>query len=249
MKEITINQLTIGNGIPKICVPVTGKTEEEILIQTEAAAKEQPDLLEWRADFYENLENAVCVEQTAKKIADILGEIPILFTIRTSQEGGMRAYSTEDYVNALLMTKEISCIRLVDVELLKNRDALREPVKELKKAGKIIIASNHHFDRTPSVEKMAEIFSVMEESDADIRKLAVMPKREEDVLALLYATVLAKRNGEKPVISMSMGKLGAVSRVCGEIFGSCVTFGMVGEASAPGQISAAKLRKMLQSLA
>lgn len=248
MKEITINQLTIGNGIPKICVPVTGSTEEEIIRQTEEAVKEQPDILEWRADFYENLEQAACVKKVAKKISDILGEIPILFTIRTSKEGGMRAYSTEDYVNALLVTKEISCIRLVDVELLKDADSLREPVKELKEAGKIIIASNHHFDRTPSVEEMSEIFSVMEESDADIRKLAVMPKKEEDVLALLYATVLAKRNGEKPVISMSMGKLGAVSRVCGEIFGSCVTFGMVGEASAPGQISAAKLRKMLQSL-
>lgn len=249
MKEITINELTIGNGIPKICVPVTGSTEEEIIRQTEAAVMEQPDILEWRADFYENLEDAACVEQTAKRISDILGEIPILFTIRTKREGGMRDYSTEDYVNALLMTKRIPCIRLVDVELLMDRDALREPVKELKAAGKIIIASNHHFDRTPSVEEMSEIFTVMEGSDADIRKLAVMPKQEEDVLALLYATVLAKRNGEKPVISMSMGKLGAVSRVCGEIFGSCVTFGMVGEASAPGQIPVTGLREILRNLA
>lgn len=248
MKEITINQLTIGNGTPKICVPVTGSTEEEIIRQTEEAVKEQPDILEWRADFYENLENASCVEATAEKICDILGEIPLLFTIRTKGEGGMRAYSTEDYVNALLSTKEIACIRLVDVELLMDTETLREPVKELKKAGKIIIASNHHFDGTPSVEEMSEIFSVMEESDADIRKLAVMPKKEEDVLALLYATVLAKRHGEKPVISMSMGKLGAVSRVCGETFGSCVTFGMVGEASAPGQIPAARLRQILKNL-
>lgn len=248
MKEIKINQLLIGSGIPKICVPVTGRTEAEIVRQTEAAVQTNPDILEWRADFYENLEDAVCVEATAKRISDILGEIPILFTIRTKREGGMREYSTEDYVNALHMVETISCIQLVDVELMMDRDALREPVRALKRAGKIIIASNHHFDTTPSVEEMTEIFAKMEESDADIRKLAVMPKQEEDVLALLYATVLAKRSGEKPVISMSMGKLGAVSRVCGEVFGSCVTFGMVGEASAPGQIPVAGLREIMRNL-
>ena len=40
---------------------------------------------------------------------------------------------------------------------------------------------------------------------------------------------------------MSMGKLGVISRICGEVFGSAVTFGTAGKASAPGQLPANQL--------
>ena len=33
MKEICIGKLKIGSGIPKICVPITGRTREEIKAQ------------------------------------------------------------------------------------------------------------------------------------------------------------------------------------------------------------------------
>ena len=36
---------------------------------------------------------------------------------------------------------------------------------------------------------------------------------------------------------MSMGALGAVSRLAGEAFGSAMTFANPGQASAPGQVS------------
>ena len=88
----------------------------------------------------------------------------------------------------------------------------------------------------------------MEQAGADIRKLAVMPSCPEDVLALLLATVAANRTGEQPVITMSMSSLGAISRVAGQIFGSCVTFGTVGTASAPGQLELSDLKHFLHKL-
>ena len=76
--------------------------------------------------------------------------------------------------------------------------------------------------------------------------MAVMPKNERDVLVLLDATLSMKElHGETPVITMSMGRMGVVSRIAGEVFGSAVTFGTAGEASAPGQIDAERLRGML----
>ena len=52
---ITIKKTAIGDGIPKICVPITGSREKEILERARAAADAGPDLAEWRIDFWEDL--------------------------------------------------------------------------------------------------------------------------------------------------------------------------------------------------
>lgn len=248
MKAVNIRNMQIGPGIPKICVPVTGVTEEEILEQAKQAVEQQPDLLEWRADFYEYLANSEYVRKLSEKLRVILRQIPMIFTVRTSSEGGNYQGSTEDYVNILLETGKCSQIDLVDVELYKDISRMTDLTKELQAMGKAVIVSNHHFHETPSRERMEEILAQMEEAGADIRKLAVMPEGPEDVLELLYATLSANRTGEAPVITMSMSGLGAVSRVCGQIFGSAVTFGTVGKASAPGQLELANLRLCLEQL-
>ena len=88
----------------------------------------------------------------------------------------------------------------------------------------------------------------MERAGADIAKIAVMPQKAEDVLELLSATLKAVQSMSCPVITMSMGKSGMISRVCGEIFGSSVTFGSMHTSSAPGQIDIEALRQMLAVL-
>lgn len=248
MKTVNIREIRIGTGIPKICVPVTGTTEQEILEQTKQAVEKQPDLLEWRADFYCHVEEREKVAELAGKMRTILRQIPMIFTVRTAQEGGNCRISTKDYVNILKAAAESPEIDLVDVELYKDFSQMEKLTAELQKKGKKVIASNHHFQETPAQEKMENILDQMEAAGADIRKLAVMPQDSEDVLKLLAATVWANKNGEAPVITMSMGSLGAVSRVCGQVFGSAVTFGTVGAASAPGQLELEELRSILERL-
>ena len=71
----------------------------------------------------------------------------------------------------------------------------------------------------------------------------------QDVLTLLAATLTMKEKyATRPLITMSMGKSGGVSRVTGRLFGSAMTFGTVGQASAPGQIAIAKLREVMDIL-
>ena len=68
-------------------------------------------------------------------------------------------------------------------------------------------------------------------------KLACMPKTREDVDTLLNATAAMKEEfPDFPLITMSMGELGKVSRLYGGLYGSFVSFGCVSEASAPGQV-------------
>lgn len=88
----------------------------------------------------------------------------------------------------------------------------------------------------------------MEKAGAHIGKLAVMPGKEEDVLALLNVTLKAKRTLSIPVITMSMSNLGMISRICGELCGSVLTFGCIEKASAPGQIPVDKLASCLELL-
>ncbi len=247
MKVINIRNTQIGSGLPKICVPVTGVSKEEILQQTAKAVEQAPDLLEWRADFYEDLFEIEKVKQTAKTMRNILGEIPLIFTIRTKGEGGNCDILPENYSNILKHVAQIEDIDLIDVEIFMA-ESMKVLIKELQKDEKVVIASNHHFHCTPSIEEMTQILDAMEQAGADIRKLAVMPSCPEDVLALLSATVEANHKGENPVITMSMNCLGAVSRVAGQIFGSCVTFGTVGSASAPGQLELSDLKRFLKKL-
>ena len=102
-----------------------------------------------------------------------------------------------------------------------------------------VIASNHDFAKTPSKESMIQILCKMQDMKADILKLAVMPQNSDDVLRLMEATKeMVKHHAKQPVVTISMSDLGRITRVSGEEFGSCMTFGAGRDASAPGQIEA-----------
>ena len=110
-----------------------------------------------------------------------------------------------------------------------------------------VVLSKHDFAKTPPAEEIAATLLHMKELGADLPKYAVMPHTPEDVLALLDATLRASRK-VGPVITMSMGELGKLSRVSGGVFGSCVTFGAGQNASAPGQLDAEDLRAILEDV-
>jgi 3-dehydroquinate dehydratase-1 len=70
----------------------------------------------------------------------------------------------------------------------------------------------------------------------------------DDVLTLLTATLQAGELLSIPLVSMSMGAQGTVSRLCGGAFGSALSFGMGAGASAPGQLPVAGLKAALALL-
>lgn len=241
INPVKVRGVTVGRGIPKICVPITGGTKEEIIRQSEKTAVEAPDLVEWRFDYYGS-----CFDQEAKDIlVDMRGifrHIPIIFTFRTREEGGVRQISTQNYRNLLQDVAKHPEIDLIDVELERADQTL---IDQLHAAGKQLILSRHYFDGTPSVDEMEIVFRRMNEKNADILKLAVMPADIADVRRLMEVTHKISSQYRQPVVTMSMGDTGLISRICGEATGSSITFGAVGEVSAPGQISACELRKLL----
>lgn len=245
MNTIKIKNVEIGKGIPKICIPLTGKNREEIIEEMEIVKKSSPDLIEWRVDFFEESDNPERVCEMLGTINDSFKQIPVLFTFRTKEEGGEKSIMSEDYVKLLKEVSERRLADIVDVQVFWYGEKSEDFIKELKETGAVVLASSHHFEGTPSVREMSDALYTMENRGADIVKLAVMPQSGKDVCALLEATMERKEHSNKPMITMSMGQSGMLSRICGELTGSCVTFASGKQASAPGQIKADELKKVL----
>ena len=249
MKQtVLIKNVEFGAGQPKICLPVVARTDAEIRQQLMTIAHGQPDLVEFRADWYTDVMDRSARRFALDGIRTLLPQTPLLFTYRTRREGGENELSDADYLRLCLEVIEDCAADLIDVELFMGEEIVAQIVRAAHEKGIAVICSSHDFEKTPAREEMLRRFRAMEALGADLLKLAVMPQSAEDVLALLSATAEMDTTGSRPVISMSMGKLGAISRLCGEQFGSCVTFGAAGKASAPGQIEARALRSILETL-
>lgn len=247
IQTVVVKTVEIGNGIPKICVPVQGKSKKEILEQMDSISGFPCDLIEWRSDSFEN------VERDLEEILEVLKkkrkEKPLIFTYRTLREGGYGKNDAKICKDLGVRAIQSGNIDLLDVEYsMKEMDA-KEMMKKAHTFGIKVIVSSHDFEKTPTVEEMIRKMCHMQETGADLIKQAVMPHSKEDVLKLLQATEEMNRlYAKRPLITMSMSDIGMISRYCGGVFGSAVTFAAGAEASAPGQPEANELKKVLSVL-
>ena len=249
MDTVYIRKLAIGEGRPKICVPICGKNREEILREAENMQKLPADLIEWRADWYEDVFDREALQETLGALRRSLGDKPLLFTFRSIQEGGEKAISPEQYLAVGQAVCESGQADGLDVELFMDGKVTKALIEAAHRQGMAVIASNHDFIKTPEKDEITRRLILMDEMGADILKIAVMPKAKADVLELLTATEeMGRIYTEKPVVTMSMGPMGLISRLAGETFGSAITFGAGEKASAPGQMPAEQLEKVLDAI-
>lgn len=249
MNTVKMRNLEIGSGIPKVIVPIVAKDAEGIEAKGKELAAYTMDVVEWRVDFYESVFETEKVVDTAKKLRAALGDVPILFTFRTKGEGGEREISPEQYTALNRAAAESGYVDAVDVEIFSGDEVVREIIDAAHSAGKVVVASNHDFHKTPAKEELVSRLRKMQEMGADLPKIAVMPQTREDVITLLDATQeMAGKYADRPIITMSMGALGVASRIIGESAGSAMTFGAVGQISAPGQIPVEKLQSAMEIL-
>lgn len=249
MQTVVIRNLTIGAGIPKICVPIVGVTKEEIVTAAQKIRESKADFTEWRADWFTKADDLQKVKEILTELRGILNEMPLLCTFRTKQEGGEKPIGLQDYTAFYESVVQTGLADLIDAELSAGEAAVRQLVAAAHANGVKVIASNHNFSHTPQKAEIIQKLCSMQELGADLLKIAVMPHSSADVLTLLSATEQMRRESAKrPVITMAMGAAGVISRICGETFGSAVTFAAVGKTSAPGQMQVEELAQILSSL-
>lgn len=248
-KAVTVKNITFQEGGTLICVPLIGKTLDELKANARILATAGADLIEWRVDHFAQVREPQLVQQALSDIRQILADIPLLFTFRSKKEGGETEISDEAYFELNRQAAISGLADLIDIELFNDEAHIRAVIDAAHGAGVKVIMSNHDFHKTPAQEDIIYRLRRMQELGADLPKIAVMPQTPQDVLTLLSATLTMKEKyATRPIITMSMAKMGGISRVTGRLFGSAMTFGTVGQASAPGQIAIKELREMMDIL-
>ena len=246
MNTVKIRDIEIGAGAPKIIVPIVGVTKEDIIEEAKTFDSIPIDVVEWRVDWFEGVFDFAKVEDVLKDLREVLGSIPLLMTFRTSKEGGEKAIEPEAYAELNIKAAQTGYVDLVDVEIFTGDDIVKKIIDGAHAAGVKVIASNHDFFKTPAKADIIYRLRKMQDMNADIPKIAVMPQNKKDVLTLLAATEeMATDYADRPIITMSMAGTGVISRLCGEVFGSSMTFGAAKKASAPGQMGVNDLTTVL----
>lgn len=247
-KKMVIKGITINEGEPAVCVPVTGKTAAEALGQAREAVGQGVPMIEWRADYFAGLSDGGAVAALLEQLAAVCRETILLATLRTKPQGGevfMTEAEVENWVSLLATAR---CADMADVEFFQWKHAERM-IGRLRQEGIRVVASHHDFEKTPSDDEMSAYLERMRSGGADIVKLAVMPESLSDTLRLMDVSYrFGCLHPDTPMITMAMGKSGMLSRIAGEYVGSCVTFGCLGHASAPGQLPAGALRELLAGI-
>lgn len=243
--SVKVRNVVLGSGKVKICVPVMPKDTDSLESEIKGLNGLYFDVIEWRVDFYDELMQAC---KDAEKVRGYLKDTPILVTLRTDAEGGNKKVTNEEYVSFYESMINTGMIDLIDVEVMQDKTAVQRIVSYAHAHDVKVIMSNHDFHATPDQKEIVRRLQYMDTMQGDICKIACMPTCAEDVLTLLSATHAAAKMTEKPLITMAMGKLGVVSRLSGETFGSCLSFGCAEKASAPGQINANDLHHIIDVL-
>ena len=249
-KPILLHGKPVGGGaFPLICTPLVGRTRDAVLGEVDAVLPKKPDVLEWRVDFFEALGDTAHVIDTARAIRDRVGPIPVMFTRRSSIEGGEKIALAEPQVVQLYVDVCASrLVDLIDYETVNAPEDFRRLRAVSREHGIALIGSYHNFQGTPDAAALAAKFALAHKLEADIAKVAVMPKGPADVLTLLGATFEASQSLPIPLISMSMGPYGSLSRMVGFVYGSALTWAVGKSSSAPGQVPIEDLRAVLATV-
>ncbi len=245
MRVYDVNNIRIGEGRPKVIVPIVGRTRAEVLLQAARLNHLSVDIVEWRADY---------LQGNTQEILDMLRELrgvlslPLLFTYRTKIEGGKGCISTDAYYELNRLAAKSCNADFIDVEFCTGNTAVHALINDIRAARALSVVSSHNFSDTPPKDAIVRTLLAMQALDADIPKFACMPNNTDDVLTLLHASAEFNAITDRPFLCISMGDLGVVSRIAGETFGSSLTFGAAEEASAPGQLPADILSFILNAL-
>ena len=244
-----VKNLNIGELPVKTIVPITAKTKQQAIEQAKVIAENpNADIAEFRIDLLDFAFDSKAVIALGKELNQILKNKPLIATIRTANEGGQLKVSDADYEKIYGAYLKQPFMQLLDIEMFRDSGSVKRLTQLAHKHKVLVIMSNHDFDKTPTQQDIEQRLLKQDQLGADVLKIAVMPKSKQDVFTLMNATLNVSQKTNKPLLTMSMGRLGAISRIATANMGGSMSFGMIGEASAPGQIDVKQLKQLLNAV-
>ncbi|MEG0465408.1 MAG: type I 3-dehydroquinate dehydratase [Peptostreptococcus sp.] len=224
-------------------MPIIGENREEILQAAREVKKHGIDIIEWRSDYYKEVLDYDRLISLLIELREVVKETVIIFTFRTSSEGGNGGVSDKIYEELNIKIAESGLVDIIDIECMSKEKIARKLIEKIHERGTKVIGSSHNFNNTPSTEIIEKKFMKINNFGVDILKIATMSNSEKDSLNMILASKnISDKLFDKAVISICMGNYGMATR----LLGSAITFAFMGEGSAPGQISALDLKKIFR---
>ena len=221
----------------KLVVSVMPKSLEEAQ-GIDAMRYVDADIIEWRADFLPK----EAILQVAPAIFEKFAGRELLFTLRTRAEGGEIDLDSAEYVQIIKDVAQLYQPEYIDFEYFAHKDVFEQMLDFPN-----LVLSYHNFQETP--DNMMEILSELTSLTPKVVKVSVMAHTAQDVLDLMNFTRGFKTlNPEQEYVTISMGKVGKVSRITSDVTGSSWSFASLDAASAPGQISLSNMVKIREIL-
>lgn len=222
----------------KLVVPIMPTSLEDIqALDTDRF--DSVDIIEWRADYSPKKEDIIAL---APAIFEKFAGREIIFTLRTTRQGGNMELSGPEYVSILREIQTLYQPDYIDFEFY----AYREEFEQVLDFSNLVL-TYHNYEETP--DNLMEILSELTALNPRIVKVAVQPQHEQDVLDLMnYTRGFKTLNPEQEYVTIATGKLGVWTRLTGDLTGSAWTFAALETPSALGQLSLHKTRQILEAI-
>ena len=236
-RTVRVGKTTFGGEKLVACVPVVSRDEPSLYRDLQTVCARKPDLIEWRIDYFAPVDDPARLEETARRVGEIAGEIPVLLTFRALPEGGERDSTPEERERVIRTVCATGVIQAVDIELDSTPEFLSAMRDFTAERGIKLILSWHNIHETPHCDFMVARLLEEEAKGADIAKLSVQPNSFHDVVTLLTACARAREQLSIPQIVVSKDDIGVITRILGQYLGSDLTFFSVAGSSTIGQVS------------
>lgn len=219
-----------------ICVSILSRNTEEA-INKMAQAAPVADVLELRLDVMASFDLERVVRNAPR---------PVMITYRSQKEGGEGKADYTARMDYLCAAMELGA-DYVDVEYSLPLE-IRERLFHMRRKSRIIISA-HRKIGTPTREELEVLLQKQAATGADIIKIVTMAKHPADNLRVLGLTPMAQALGLE-IIAFCMGPMGRISRIAAPLLGGYMTFSSLDgdQASAPGQLPAKEMRRILKLL-
>ncbi len=220
----------------KICIPI-GASSTEVATEKIIRANDLADLLEFRLDLLD-LTRLEELRRAAVR--------PVIATCRSKKQGGQGPDDGEIQARALRRAREAGA-DLMDLEYdLAPR--IREDLLRVFGSERVVL-SNHLLTGTPSWRSLQDLLKRMAAVGSSLVKIVTRAETIEDNLRVLRLIPEALGMG-LGIIAFCLGPLGRISRIASPLLGGYLTFASLetGEESAPGQIPAGEMRRVLTLL-
>ncbi len=231
---LDLRGVKLGQGLPKVIVPAAAPTLLGVLEAARTAVESGADIVEWRADFFLGVNDPGALNAALFALREALKKTPLLFTLRSLEQGGRFECGLEKGTQILLAAAKSGCADLIDVEYSSSPTQTQMLIAKIRALGCETLCSRHVPDFLPPREELYALLCDMKATGARAVKLAAGNLKE------LFAACarFQKEFPETVLIAMAPGENGVLSRLIGSAFGSAAAFASAQMKTDPGQLSA-----------